>query len=151
MSIKSRIDSDIKQAMLDGKKELVTTLRGLKSAILYAEVAKGLREQGLPEEEEISVLAKEAKKRQESADMYRQGGDEERAKAEATEKQIIETYLPAQLSPEDLNKLVEEVVRELEVSGMQAMGQVIAKVKERSQGRADGATIARVVKEKLAA
>lgn len=151
MSIKSRIDSDIKQAMLDGKKELVTTLRGLKSAILYAEVAKGLREQGLPEEEEISVLAKEAKKRQESADMYRQGGDEERAKAEAIEKQIIETYLPAQLSPEDLNKLVEEVVRELEVSGMQAMGQVIAKVKERSQGRADGATIARVVKEKLAA
>lgn len=149
MSIKSRIDSDIKRAMLDGQKDLVTTLRGLKSAILYAEVAKGLREQGLPAEDEIAVLGKEAKKRQESADMYRQGGNEKRAEAEAAEKLIIEAYLPAQMSGDDLSKLVEEVVRELDATSMQAMGQVIAKVKERSQGRADGAVIASVVKEKL--
>src|ERR671929_50955 len=98
MSLKERIDQDLKQAMLAGDKTLVTTLRGLKSAILYAEVAKGSRDKGLSDEEVVEILTKEAKKRQESADMYSQGGSAEKAEAELTEKTVIEKYLPAQLS-----------------------------------------------------
>lgn len=86
MSLKNQIDADIKVAMLAGEKTLVTTLRGLKSAILNVEVAKGLRETGLADSEITDILAKEAKKRQESADMYTQGNSPERAAAELTEK-----------------------------------------------------------------
>ncbi|HSX17032.1 MAG TPA: GatB/YqeY domain-containing protein [Patescibacteria group bacterium] len=149
-SLKLRIDQDVKQALLAGNKVLVTTLRGLKSVILYAEVAKGAREEGLPDEEIIALLAKEAKKRQESADLYRQGGNEERAQAELDEKAVVEQYLPKQLSDEELGKLIDDVIAELGVSGPQAMGQVIAGVKQKSNGQADGSRIATMVKERLA-
>jgi hypothetical protein len=149
MSIKEQIEQDIKLAMLSGDKTLVTTLRGLKSAILNAEVAKGARASGLPDTEIIDILAKEAKKRQESADMYNQGGRPESADAEMTEKQVIEKYLPAQLAESDISQLVSDVIAEQGASGMQAMGQVIGVVKQRTAGSADGAVIARIVKEKL--
>lgn len=148
MSIKQQLDQDLKTAMLAGDKPLVSTLRGLKSAILYAEVAKDARDSGLPETEVIDILTKEAKKRQESADMYAQGGSPERAAAEAAEKAVIEKYLPSQLSDDDLKSLVESVIRELG-AGKEAMGQVIGEVKKRSQGQADGGRIAMLVKEKL--
>lgn len=149
MSIKVQIDQDIKQAMLAGDKTLVTTLRGLKSAILYIEVAKDAREQGLPDSEVVEVLSKEAKKRQESADMYRQGGSSERADAEEQEKKVIENYLPAQLTEDEIKDLVMQVISESGASGMASMGQVISAVKDRSKGAAAGATIARLVKDKL--
>lgn len=148
MSIKQQLDQDLKTAMLAGDKPLVSTLRGLKSAILYAEVAKDARDSGLPEAEVIDILTKEAKKRQESADMYAQGGSPERAEAEAAEKTVIEKYLPAQLPDEELKSLVQSVIRELG-AGKEAMGQVIGEVKKRSQGQADGARIAVLVKESL--
>ncbi|HSX47065.1 MAG TPA: GatB/YqeY domain-containing protein [Patescibacteria group bacterium] len=149
MSVKQQIDQDLKQAMLGGDKVLVTTLRGLKSAILYVEVATGKRDEGLPDEEIRTVLAKEAKKRQESADLYDQGGNAEKAAAEREEKRVIEQYLPAQLSDEDLNKLVDQALSEVEATGPQAMGQAIGKVKQLSQGQADGARIAAAVKARL--
>ncbi len=149
MSVKQQIDQDLKQAMLGGDKVLVTTLRGLKSAILYVEVATGKRDEGLPDEEIMTVLAKEAKKRQESADLYDQGGNAEKAAAEREEKRVIEQYLPAQLSDEDLNKLVDQALSEVEATGPQAMGQAIGKVKQLSQGQADGARIAAAVKARL--
>src|SRR6185369_11783185 len=96
--LKVRIDQDLKTALLAGDKTLATTLRGLKSAILYVEVAKGVRDEGLSDEEIVTLLAKEAKKRQESADLYVQGGSQERADAELAEKKAIEVYLPQQLS-----------------------------------------------------
>lgn len=149
MIIKEQIEQDIKQAMLAGDKTLVTTLRGLKSAILYVEVAKGARDEGLPESEVIEVLGKEAKKRQESAEMYEQGGSPERAAAEQAEKVVIEKYLPAQLSDEEVVKVVSEVLAELGASDMSGMGQAIAEVKKRLQGQADGARIAAFVRERL--
>lgn len=150
MSIKAQIEQDIKQAMLAGDKSLVTTLRGLKSAILYVEVAKGQREHGLSDTELIDVLSKEAKKRQESADMYEQGGSPERAEAEKSEKTVIEKYLPTQLTEAEISQLVSEAISELGATDKQAMGQVIGLVKQRSQGAADGALIAKLTQEKLA-
>ncbi len=147
--LKSRIDQDLKTALLAGDKRLAMTLRGLKSVILYAEVAKGVRDTGLGDDEIIVLLSKEAKKRQESADLYRQGGNEERTQAELAEKQIIEAYLPSQLSDEALEKLIDDTIADLGVSGAAAMGQVIGAVKQKTAGQADGARIAQLVKEKL--
>jgi len=146
----ARIDQDLKTALLAGDKVLATTLRGLKSVILYAEVAQGVRGVGLPDDQIIVLLSKEAKKRQESADLYKQGGNEERATAELTEKKVIETYLPAQMSEEELVAAVDAAILQLGASGTAAMGQVIGLVKQKTAGQADGARIAQLVKERLA-
>lgn len=147
--LKARIDQDLKTALLAGDKVLATTLRGLKSVILYAEVAKGSRDQGLPDDEIILLFSKEAKKRQESADLYKQGGNEEKAAAELLEKRVIESYLPAQLSDDELSKLVDEAIAEAGASGPSAMGQVIGLVKQKTAGQADGSRIAQLVKQHL--
>jgi uncharacterized protein YqeY len=149
MTIKEQLEADIKQAMLDGDKTLTTTLRTLKSAALNMEVANGTRNRGLSDEAFIELLTKEAKKRQESADMYTKGGSPDRAAAELTEKAAIEKYLPAQLADQELQAVVKAVIADLGVSGMQAMGQVIGEVKKRTAGQADGARIAATVKGSL--
>ncbi len=149
MGVKQRIDTDLKTAMLAGDKTLVTTLRGLKAAILNVEVAENARDTGLSEDKIITVLQKEAKKRQESADLFAQGGNDEKAQAELAEKTVIEKYLPAQMSDEELSGLIDEVIAESGASGMQAMGQVIGAVKAKAGTAADGAVIARLVKERL--
>jgi uncharacterized protein len=147
--LKARIDQDLKKALLAGDKVLATTLRGLKSVILYAEVAKGVREQGLGDEEIIALLAKEAKKRQESADLYKQGGSQEKASLELDEKKVIEAYLPAQLSDEELGRLIDQALAETGASDASAMGQIIGKVKQLAAGQADGGRIAGLVKQRL--
>lgn len=152
MSLKETIDQDIKAALLSGDKQKAMTLRGLKSVVLNEEVAKGVRETGLPDDQIMSLLQKEAKKRQESADLYIQGGNDEKAEAELTEKKIIEAYLPAQLSEEDIAGLVDAVVTEnggTEIT-KETMGATIASVKAKAGGAADGATVARLVRERIA-
>ncbi len=149
MTKKEQLDKDLKQAMLAGDKTLVTILRGLKSVILYAEVAEGKRDEGLSDEAVTQLLQKEAKKRQESADLYRQGDDETRATKEEAEKVVIEKYLPAQLDEAEIRTLVEAAIMKLGNAGPQQMGEVIGAVKQQTAGTADGATIARVAKELL--
>jgi uncharacterized protein YqeY len=151
MTIKETIEADLKIAMLAGEKDRVTTLRGLKSSILYAEVAAGKREEGLEEQAVVSLMQKEAKKRQESADLYSQGGNAEKADSELAEKAIIEAYLPEQLSEKEVTKLVDEAIAKLGQPTPQQMGQVIGAVKAASKGNADGALIAKLVKERLTA
>jgi uncharacterized protein YqeY len=147
--LKERLDQDLKAALLGGDKVLATTLRGLKSVILNAEIATGTRDTGLPDAEIISLFAREAKKRQESADLYKQGGNEERAVAELAEKEVIQKYLPQQLSDEELGEAIDGVIAGMDVSGPQAMGQVIGAVKKTVGSQADGARIAQMVKERL--
>ncbi len=149
MSIKEQLDIDIKTAMLGGDKVLVTTLRGLKSAILYAEVAGGSRDTGLADQDIITLFAKEAKKRQESADMYKQGGSEDKAAAELLEKQVIEQYLPKQLSDDELQAIVSKVVDEMGGVAQQTMGQAIGKVRAITGASVDGGRIANAVKERI--
>ncbi len=148
MSTKEQIEKDLKNAMLSGDKSLVSVLRGLKSSILNVEIAQGSREQGLQEEVVLGVLSKEAKKRQESADMYGQAGDTTRQQAELSEKASIEKYLPKQLSDEDLNKIIDAVVVDEPVNG-QNMGQIIGKVKQQTAGTADGSRIATLIKLRM--
>jgi uncharacterized protein YqeY len=147
--LKQQLEQDLKTALLAGDKDRVITLRGLKSVILYAEVAKGSREEGLSDEDILTLFAKEAKKRQESADLYVKGDRQEKADAELAEKAIIEAYLPKQLSNEELAQIVDEVVGSFESPTPQLMGQIIGKVKQATEGRADGSRIAQLVKERL--
>jgi uncharacterized protein len=147
--IKQQLEQDLKTALLAGNKDRVTTLRGLKSVILYAEVAQGVRDTGLEDEAILTLFAKEAKKRQESADLYVQGGNQEKADAEIAEKQIIEEYLPKQLTDEELFVIVDQVLAGFESPTPQLMGQIIGQVKQKTEGRADGARIAKAVKERL--
>ncbi len=147
--LKQQLEQDLKSALLAGQKDRAMTIRNLKSVILYAEVAKGARNEGLPDAEIIALFAKEAKKRQESAELYIKGGAEDRAAAELAEKVIIEGYLPKQLTDEELIAIVDEAISGVGASGPQAMGQVIGQVKQKTSGQADGSRIAQLVKERL--
>ncbi len=149
MALEQQIEQDLKAALLAQSALKVETLRGLKSAILYAKVAESSRDTDMTDEQLIPLLAKEAKKRQESIDLYKQAGDTVRADKEAQEKEIIEGYLPQQLSEGELAQIVDSVITSQGASDMSAMGAVIAEVKQKTQGAADGATIAKLVKEKL--
>jgi uncharacterized protein YqeY len=147
--LKQRIEQDLKNAMLGGDKQRVSTLRVVKSVILYAEVAKGSRDTGLSDNEVIELLSKEAKKRQETARIYQKAGENGRAEAELAEKKIIDAYLPEQLSDDDLKRIVQEVIKSTGAASPQDMGRVIGEVKNRVGSSADGSRIARLVKEGL--
>jgi len=147
--LEDKINQDLKSALLGGDKVLATTLRGLKSSLLYAKIANNSRDKAMSDEEVIAVFQKEAKKRQESADLYLQGGNHERAEAELVEKAVISKYLPSQLADEEVAKLVDAAIATLTSSGQPTMGAVIGIVKAQAAGRADGAVIARIAKDRL--
>ncbi len=148
MSLKDSIDQDLKAALLSKDLLRVDTLRGLKSALLYAEVSQGQR-RTLDEPEMIGVLSKEAKKRQESADIYTQANETARAKKELDEKAIIDKYLPKSLSETEISQLIDQALEHFGSAQPPQMGQVIAHVRQSAKGLVDGATVARLVKEKL--
>jgi len=150
MELEKQIDQDLKAALLGGDKVTTESLRGLKAALLSVKVEQGKRDTGLTDDEVTVILSKEAKKRQESADLFKQGGNQEKAEAELTEKALIEKYLPAQLSEEEIAKLVDEAIAATGANGPQAMGQVIGAVRAKAGASADGAIIARIAKERLA-
>lgn len=147
--LEDKLEQDIKSALLAKDSERVTTLRTLKATLLNIKVAQGKRDTGLSDDEVIEAFVKEAKKRQESADLYRQGGNNESAEKELREKSTIEEYLPEQLSEDEIAKTIDEVISSLGASGTSAMGQVIGQVKSKLGASADGAVIARLAKEKL--
>lgn len=148
--IKEQIDQDIKSAMLSGDKKLVSALKTLKSVILYAEVAAGKREVGLPDSEVIALLQKEYKKRGEAAQLYDQGQSDERAEGERYEQGVIQTYLPKQLTEDEIKNLIEESINELDGEiNNQSMGKIIGSVKAKSGGAVDGALLAKLVKARI--
>lgn len=148
--LKDRLDADIKQALLSGDKVTATILRGLKSAILYEEVKVGKKDSGLSDDDIIVVLAREQKKRLEAIALYEQASDKTREATERNEVEVISRYLPAQLSEDELAKLVAEEITAQNAKTIADMGKVIAAVRSRSAGAADGALIAKLVKEALA-
>ncbi|MCA9329407.1 GatB/YqeY domain-containing protein [Candidatus Saccharibacteria bacterium] len=149
MRIKDRINSDLKSAMLDRDKVLATTLRGLKSVILYAEVTNNCREAGLDDKDTIALLQKELKKRIDSIKLYKKAGQNDRAIAEEAESIVIERYLPERLSESEISNLVKDVADRDGISDISQMGQLITLVMRKANGRTDGATVARLVKEYL--
>jgi hypothetical protein len=148
--LKQRIEQDLKTALRAGDANRLSVLRSLKSAIIYAEVAKGVKGgDGLSDGAIEEVLAKEAKKRQESADAFAKAGIQDRADGELKEKEIIKQYLPRALSRDELQALVREAIENTIEASPQNMGRIIGEVKQRAGATADGALIAQLVKEGL--
>lgn len=143
--LKDKLASDFKTALLAGDKLRTEVIKLLKSAILYEEVALKSRETGLNDEQVQVVLAREAKKRTESAEAYQKAGNEERAQLELAEKAIIESYLPKQLSDEELAAVVAEVA----AGGQTQVGPLIGAVKAKVGANAEGARVAAAVKKHL--
>lgn len=148
-NLKERINADLKSAML-ARDELVTqTLQGLKSAILYEEVAKKVRESGLDEAAIEQVIAREVKKRDEAAELFEKGGNALSAEKERAEKKVLVVYLPEQMSEEELGTVVAAVIAELKPEGPKDMGRVIGAVKAKVGNAGDGSLIAKLVKDSL--
>ncbi len=141
-----QIQDELKQAQLSRDEVKVSTLRLLLSEINNAKIAKGA---DLTDEEIVSVVQKEAKKRKEASAGYRLGGREEQAQKEEAELQILEVYLPAQLSNEELTQIVEETIKELGTTSVSDMGKVIGAVMVKVKGQADGGVVSGLVRQKL--
>lgn len=149
MALKDKIQDDTKAALLGGDRFVGDTLRNLKAAILNEEVSQNKRDEGLSDEEIEKIIAREVKKRNESIAVYEQNGRPELAEEERKEAEVIARYLPKQLEEDELREIVKSKIAELGISGPQAMGQVIGAVKQQVGNSADGALVARIVKETL--
>ena len=149
MALKEQIQNDTKAALLGGNRFEGEVLRNLKAAILNEEVAQGKRDEGLSDAEVEKIIAKEVKKRQESAAIYEQNMREDSADQERREAAILERYLPEQLSEAEIKTVVDAKVAELGATDMKMMGQVIGAVKSELGNTADGAVISRIVKTTL--
>jgi uncharacterized protein YqeY len=150
VALKERIADDTKAALLGGDRFVGEVLRGLKAAILNEEVAQNLREEGLDDAAVEKVIAREVKKRHESARLYRENARDDLAEPEEREAAILAEYLPEQLGDEEIRTLVKASILALGVSGPQAMGQVIGAVKKQAGNTVDGGRLAAIVKEELA-
>ncbi len=150
--LKEKLNQDLKQAMLARDTETTDVLKGIKSAILYAEVAQKKREIGLSDEDILVVLKKESKMRQESADLFIKGGSQDKADKELREKSIVDSYLPTQMSDENVNELIDKVLSDLGITELsrQDMGRVIGEAKKRGGSEVDGSLLARLINNRIA-
>jgi len=146
MDIKDQLNSDIVKAMKSGDKATTETLRGLKSAIKYAEIDIG---HDLDNEETLTVIAKQAKQRRDSITEFKKAGRNDLVEKETTELALLEKYLPAQLSEDDIEKVVQAVIAELGVTDMKGMGQVMQRTMADLKGQADGKIVNQIVRKLL--
>ena len=149
MSLKDQLQSDLTDAMRAKDEVRRATLRMALTAITNEEVA-GKQARELSDDELLKVLGRELKKRREAATAFADAGQKERADAELAEAEILESYLPAQMSDDEIATVVTQVIGELSASGPGAMGQVMKAVQPRVAGRAEGGRVAAEVKRQLA-
>ena len=149
MVLKDKINNDLKAALLGGDHFKTEVLRGIKAVILNEEVSQGKRDDGLDDSVIEQLLAREVKKRNESASIYDGADRPELAENERAELKIISQYLPDQLSEDDIKAVVLKYIEELGVNNPSGFGQVIGAVKKELGNSADGALVARLVKEAL--
>ena len=150
MSLKDRIGEDIKTAMKAKDKIRLETVRGIKKAILEKEVA--LRPKGqdsLTEEQEIELLAQQAKQRRDSIEQFTNAGRNDLADKEKQELAILESYLPEQLSDEELDSIVSQIIADTGATSAKDLGKVMGAAMKHLKGKADGKKIQALVKEKL--
>lgn len=146
MSIATRIQSDTKEAMKSRDRRRVETLRMLNAALKNSEIETGRQ---LSEEEEQAVLRRQLKQREESAEAFRKAGREERAASEAAEAEVTRGYLPAPLSREELERIVDQAVEETGASSMREMGAVMGRATALAGGKAEGRELAGIARERL--
>jgi uncharacterized protein YqeY len=148
MSLSTQIDQDIKQAMLAKQADRLRGLRAIKSALLLAKTEKGAAEE-LTEEAEIKVLQKLIKQRKESADIYKAQNREDLYDIEAAEMAVIEPYLPKQMSRDEIEAYLKDLLVRVGATSVKDMGKVMGAANKELAGKADGKTISEVVKQLL--
>ena len=146
MSLKNQIDNDLKEAMRSRDKFRTQTLRSLKSAIRYAEIEVNTE---LDDQALLAVIAKQAKQRRDSIAEFKKGGRTDLVEKETAELTILENYLPAQMSEEEIREKVQTVIAELDVTNMKGMGQVMKRVMADLKDRADGKVVNQIVRQLL--
>lgn len=146
MSLQQRLDGDLKAAMKSSDSLKTSVLRMVKAAIKNKQVEK---REDLSEEEIISVLSTLTKQRRESIDLFSKGGREDLAEKERQELAMLQLYLPGQLSPEDLDRIIMEAINESSAEGVKDIGKVMRLIMPRVQGAADGKVVNQRVKELL--
>lgn len=145
-----KIQSDLKDAQLAKDEIRTSVLRMLISEMRYAEIKQREGSQGgLSDEEIISVVQREVKKRKEAATGFRQGGREDSALKEEKEAEILANYLPKQLSDSELENIIDEAISQTNANQISDMGKVIRLVMSKVKGEADGGRVSNLVKEKL--
>ena len=149
MSLKQQIDNDIKAAMLAKNKEELTALRSVKSMILLAETDKGSTGE-MSSDGEMKLLTKAAKQRKESAEIFLKEGRNDLAQKEQFELEVINRYLPKQMTEEEVASELKKIIEQVGAKGPQDMGKVMGTATKQLAGKADGKLISELVKKLLA-
>ena len=147
MSLIDRMEQELKQAMLDKEAERRDALRLLLASLRSAE--KELQ-RPLSDDEELQVLQRERKRRIEAAEAFRSAGRAEQAEKEERELAVLQEFMPAQLSEEELEEIIDDVIAEVGATSLRQLGRVMADVMPQVAGRADGSSVSQLVREKLA-
>ncbi|MEP6973993.1 MAG: GatB/YqeY domain-containing protein [Spartobacteria bacterium] len=150
MTLAQRIDSDLKDAMRAKDAAKLGVLRMLKSALKYAAIEKSGADGELDDAESTQVIRKQVKQRQDSIESFEQGGRAELAAKEKSELVILNDYLPAAMSADDLAQLVREAIAEVGATSRAQMGAVMKALGPKVAGRADGKTLSQEVQKQLA-
>jgi uncharacterized protein YqeY len=147
-ALKDRLRADLSASMKARDEVRVRTIRMALAAINVEEVS-GQQARELSDDEVVKVLKKEAKKRREASEAFANAGRAAQAQAELDEQAVLDEYLPAQLSDEELGRMVDEAIAESGASGPKAMGQVMKVLNPKVAGRADGGRVAQLVRARL--
>ncbi len=148
MSLQQQVMEQMKTAMKAKDKVALESLRAIKSALLLARTETGSAAE-MTEEDEVKLVQKLVKQRKDSAAIFKEQGREDLAEPELAQVAVIEQFLPAQLSEEDIEKVVVQTIDTTGATGMQDMGKVMGMVSKKLAGQADGKTISTIVKAKL--
>jgi uncharacterized protein YqeY len=146
VSITDDISREMKEAMRNRDRPRVEALRMLSAALKNAEIEKGAP---LAEDEEITILRRQLKQREESAEAFRKADRKDQARAEKSEADIVRRYLPAPLSDEELERVIDEVIQETGAVSMRDMGAVMGWATERTGDRADGRRLSALARKRL--
>ncbi len=147
MTLTARIEGELKEAMRERDAERRDALRLILASLRGAE--KELQ-RPLHDDEELQVLQRERKRAVEAAEGFRAGGAEDRAEREDRKLAVLEEFMPEQLSEEELEDIVDDVIAEVGATSMRDLGRVMADVMPQIAGRADGSMVSQLVREKLA-
>ncbi|MFW6248454.1 MAG: GatB/YqeY domain-containing protein [Bacteroidota bacterium] len=148
MSLIQNIDADIKKAMLAKEKDKLEALRAVKNAILLQRTEKGASEE-LDEQTELKILQKLVKQRKESAEIYQEKGRTEMAEQEMQQAEVIQQYLPEQMSEDQIKEKIKQIVDQTGASSMKDMGKVMGVASKQLAGKADNKIISQIVKDIL--
>ena len=148
MNFQDQLNSKLKSAMREKNKVALESLRAIKSAMLLLQTQSGAKE--TPDDNEITkLLQKLVKQRKESASIYREQGRVDLAEPEEAQISIISQFLPEQLSPEEVEKVIDEVIQLVGATTMKDMGKVMGMANKKIAGKADGKIIAEIIKKRL--